>query len=233
MVGSRQSYAVLELLMRRESPAQLLAFFQSLAEHLAVSFADSARAAPGRNRPMIQARGNLRRAFMDDAFRKAAANAGIAANTGTTIPPTWSYPIARLGTFSISLGVVDRHSSRSARRLRSRGEYVRNLVARNAALNPQSSLFGVSDAGVPTVIPKGAFGALVVVEASVRVPDAPVYMGLMVPSANLKASYYQVGLDSLIRMLRDKIAETKTPKRRAVERKKPKLRVKPRAPKQG
>lgn len=219
--------------MRRESPAQLLAFFQSVAENLTVSFADSARAVPGRNRPMIHARGSLRRALMDDAFRRAATSAGMVASTGTTLPPTWSYPIARVGAFSISLGVVDRQTNRSARRLRSRGNYVHSLVARNAALNPQTSLFGDSKASVSTVIPKGAFGALVVVESSVKAPDTPLYMGLMVPSANLKGTYYQWSLEYLIRLLRDKVSEGKMPKRRVLERKKLKVRVKPLAPKQG
>ncbi len=225
-MAARNRPEIFDLLTKRQDAQQLLTFFQELSEGLSSAFANSARTVPAvaSDRSAVSARGNLRRMLLDRAFRAAAASAGFKIDTGVTVPPTWSYPLARIGGFSLTIGIVDRQYVEAQLRLRNRGRYVRELSARNTPLDPQSSFFDEAPSEVAVMTPSGAFGALVVVEPSMRVPDSPMYVGFWIPSPNLKRAYYRCTLEFLIRELRAKVGAGKTIKRVALVRKKPKLR---------
>ena len=165
----------IELLLRRTDAARLLAFFKSVSERMSAAFANAAKTVPAElgDGPAISARGNLRRLHLDRAFRAAAVEAGYPVVTGVTSPPTWNYPTIRVGAFSLTLGIVHRTTSAGSRRLRSRGNYAFDHVARNEPINPQGSLLP-STPDVIEVIPDGSLGAFVVAEPSVYVPDSPL-----------------------------------------------------------
>lgn len=211
----------LQFLLRKEDPARLLALLQPLSEGLSAACADSAKKIPAvrENRPAVSARGNVRRWLMHEAFIRAAEQAGIPLTKSSNATGTWTFPVIRLGAFSITVGVVDRPYTASAPRLRSRGRYVRDLVERNRPLNPIADMFAKPADAMPSVIPNGAFGGLVVIEPSLWVPDTPSFIGFLVPSPDLRGNYFRCSLDFLIRHLRGKIAATKKPKRAAPQRK--------------
>ena len=220
-----------ELLLRRADAARMLAFFKALSERMAAAFSDAAKTVPAAigDGPAVSARGNLRRLRLDRAFRAAATEAGYPVVTGTTTPPTWNYPIVRLGAFSLTLGIVQRATSYGPRRLRSRGNYVYDHVVRNEPVNPQGSLLP-SAPDVVEIIPDGALGAFVVAEPSVHVPDSPLYLGFMVPAPNLRGSYFMCSLERLVGLLQERVAAERRPARKKVERKQPKLKKQPKRP---
>lgn len=221
----------IELLLRRADLARMLIFFKVLSERMATAFADAAKtvpAAPG-DGPAVSARGNLRRLHLDRAVRAAATEAGYLVVTGVTSPPSWNYPIIRLGAFSLTLGIVQRTTSFGPHRLRSRGNYVFDHVARNEPVNPQGSLLpDASD--VVEVIPDGALGAFVVAEPSAYVPDSPLYLGFLVPSSDLRRAYFRCSLERLVALLQERVAAGRRPIRKKVERKRPKLKKQPKRP---
>jgi hypothetical protein len=222
----------IDLLLRRADSVRVLAFFKRLSEGLSVAFADSTKIVPATrgDGPAVSARGNLRRLYLHKALRAAAEAVGYKVSTGFTDPPSWNFPVVRLGAFALTLGIVQRLTPRSPRRLRSRGNYVREHVARNEPVNPQGSLFGQSAIRVVEIIPDGALGAFVVVEPSTYVPDTPLYIGFMVPSPDLRRSYYRCSLERLIGLLQERVAAERKPVRKLVERKKPKLKKRPERP---
>jgi hypothetical protein len=222
----------IELLLRRADLARMLAFFKQLSEQLSVAFADAAKSVPAvrGDGPSISARGNLRRLQLDRAFRAAAEQAGYPIVTGFTNPPSWNYPVIRLGAFSLTLGIVQRTTARSSRRLRSSGNYVKDHVARNEPVNPQGSLLSTPSASVVEIIPDGALGAFVVAEPSVYVPDSPLYLGFMIPAPNLRRTYFRCSLERLIGLLQERVAVGRKPVRKEIERKKPKLKKHPKLP---
>ncbi|MCA3563815.1 MAG: hypothetical protein IOC90_12350 [Methylocystis sp.] len=209
----------------------MLSFFQALSERMATAFSDAAKMVPAArgDGPAVSARGNLRRLHLDRAFRAAAADTGYPIVTGTTTPPSWNYPIIRLGAFSLTLGIVQRATSYGPRRLRSRGNYAYDHVVRNGPANPQGSLLA-SAHDVVEVIPDGALGAFVVAESSVHVPDSPLYLGFMVPAPNLRQSYFMCSLERLVGLLQERVAAERRPARKKVERKLPKLKKLPKHP---
>lgn len=211
----------LQFLLRKEDPEKLLALLQRLAEGLSAACADSAKKIPAvrENRPAVSARGTVRRWLMHEAFIRAAEQAGYPVARNSNVTGTWTFPVIRLGAFSITVGVVDRPYTASTPRLRSRGQYVRDLVERNRPLNPMADMFGKPEDAMPSVIPNGAFGGLMVVEPSLWVPDTPSFIGFLVPSPDLRGNYFRCSLDFLIRHLRNKVAATKKPKRAPPQRK--------------
>jgi hypothetical protein len=209
----------------------MLAFFKALSERMAAAFSDAAKAVPAArgDSPAVSARGNLRRLHLDRAFRAAAAEAGYAVVTGTTTPPSWNYPIVRLGAFSLTLGIVQRATYYGPRHLRSRGNYVFDHVVRNEPVNPQGSLLPAAPHLVE-IIPDGALGAFVVAEPSVHVPDSPLYLGFMVPAPNLRRSYFMCSLERLVGLLQERVAAERRPARKRIERKQPTLKKQPKRP---
>lgn len=218
----------LELLTRSARPQQLLEFFKALDEEMLAAAADSARMVPEAIMPSAkQARGSMRRHFMERAVRNACQRAEIDVGTGWTTPPTWSYPTVRCGAFTLTLGVVFSGSSGRPRRLRTRSRYVEVLCRRNAPLNPQGTLFETDISDVPGIIPEGAFGGLIVSEHSAAIPDVPTFVGLWMPSEDLKSTYHGYSIEQVMAFLRDKIAAAQKPVRKDVERKMPKFKRKP------
>lgn len=231
LVAKSRGNDPVELLLRRADAGRMLAFFKAVSEYMATAFADAAKIVPAEpgDSPAVSARGNLRRLRLDRAFRAAAAAVGYPVVTGTTNPPSWKYPIVRLGAFSLTLGIVQRATSYGPPRLRSRGNYVLDHVARNEPVNPQGSLLSAK-IDVVEVIPDGALGAFVVAEPSVHLPDSPLYLGFMVPSPNLGRTYYRCSLERLVGLLQERVAAERRPVRKKVERKQPKLKKQPKRP---
>ncbi|MHC2086266.1 hypothetical protein [Methylobacterium sp. CM6244] len=217
----------LELLTRGADPGQLATFLERFEEGITAAFVDSARRIPARPTecPAVYARGNFRRWQIDEAFREAAKAAGLSVITDFTSPPTWSYPIVRTGAFSITLGMADKPTATAQRRLRCRGRYMKRHTARNAALNPQSRLT-LGKERVRSIIPNGAIGAVVAIEASMYEPDRPRYIGFWIPDPSLNGTVYRIRLENLIAELRKRAAAAgkrlpMTGQRKKLERKIP------------
>lgn len=226
-----QLLAPLDLLTRSTDPEQLLRFFRALDEEMAAATADAVRTVPEANVPSAkQARGTLRRHFMERAIRAAGARTGLEVGTSWTTPATWSYPTVRIGAFTLILGLVFSRYNGAPRQLRTRSSYVETLCARNAPLDPQGTFLEPSEKVVSTLIPDGAFGGLIVSEHSAATPEIPSFVGFWIPSTDLKQRYHSYSLEQIIGYLREKIAGAKQPVRKVVQRKLPKLRKKP-APK--
>lgn len=218
---------VIKLLLRHEDPGRLLAFFRALEEGFTSAFADANVKMPAtpKDRPAVNARGAIRRVLMDRAFRAAAAKAGMTSTAAFTHPPTWSFPILRVGGFSVTLGIVERIQAAGPRRLRNRGQYLRRHAQNNEILNPQGNLFHDDVSGMRRVIPSGSVGALVVAEASVHKPDVPLWIGFWVPSPNLRWAYFRCSLDALLASLREQqLAAAGRVRPAAGQRKKPVLK---------
>lgn len=215
----------LSLLTRRADPTTLRKFFAALDELLPAAFADSARAikAKREDRPAVYARGTYRRMRLDEAFRTAARSAKLRVSTKTTTPATWCFPVVETGAFSITLAVVDRLLARGPRRLRCRGDYMKKHVAKNGIMNPQGQL-RIEGESVRRLVPNSSIGALVVVEPSLFVPDAPLYVGLWIPSPNLKRPFFRIRLDRLIEFLTGKVADKRGRKSIVANRRKPAIR---------
>lgn len=196
---------VLKFLLRHGDSGRLLTFFRALEEGFTTAFADANTKMPAtpKDRPAVYARGAIRRVLMDRAFASAAVKAGLTPSTAFTNPPTWSYQTLRLGAFAVTLGIVEKVRAAGPRRLRNRGKYVRHHSRNNEVMNPQGSFFRDDESGVSRVIPNGSLGALVVAEVSVHKPDVPLWIGLWVPSPNLRRAYYRCSLDMLLALLRE------------------------------
>lgn len=221
----------LDLLTRSADLEQLLRFFQALDEEMVAATADAARTIPEASVPSAkQARGTLRRYFMERAVRTAGARTALEVGTNWTTPATWSYPTVRIGAFTVVLGLVFSRYNGAPRQLRTRSSYVATLCARNAPLDPQGTLFEPAGGALSTLIPDGAFGGLIVSEHNAAIPELPSFLGLWVPSTDLKQCYHSYSFEQVIGYLREKIAATKKPVRKVVQRKLPKLRKEP-APK--
>lgn len=220
-----------ELLLRRPEKARVISFFKELSEQIALAFSDAAQTVPAEqwNRPAVAARGHLRRYHLDLAMHKAASKVGFPIVTYKTSPATWSYSVVRIGAFSLTLGIVQRIRSRCVRRLRTRGNYAYDLVERNEPINPQGSLLDF-DRELDEVLPDGTFGAFVVAEPSVYVPDSPLYIGFLVPSPNLRRAYFSCSIEQLIVLMQERLNAERRPSRKVVERKQPKLKKQPKRP---
>lgn len=127
---SHMPLSPLDLLTRSTSPDQLLRFFQALDEEMVAATADAVRTIPEAKVPSAkQARGTLRRHFMERAIRAAGVRASVEIGTSWTTPATWSYPTIRIGAFTLVLGVVFSRQNGAPRQLRTRSSYVETLCA--------------------------------------------------------------------------------------------------------
>ncbi|MQT14608.1 hypothetical protein [Segnochrobactrum spirostomi] len=218
----------LELLCRSHDPKVLLGFFRALEEEMVAATADAARVVPEASVPSAkQARGVLRRHYIERAARNAAARTGIEIGTGWNSLRNWSFPTILLGAFTLAIGIVSRPNLTAPQRLRTRSAYVAKLCSRNEPLNPQLSLFDEPVANLTTLIPDGAFGAMIVSEHSNNSPDIPTYLGVWIPSKDLRNKYHSYSFEEIFTYLRDNITTLKRPTRKAPVRKLPKLRKKP------
>lgn len=219
----------LDLLARSPSTARLLQFLQAYHEGVDAATADAARAHPSPEHSSKLARGTARRDLMHRAFRSAASAAGLAVETGYNANKSWSFPKLRCGAFTLTLGKLTRRHRHAERKLSSRPDYARAFCVRNDALDPQGMLFGHGKDVMSAVIPDGTFGALIVSEHCGATPDVPSFVGIWVPSSDLRKGYHCYALDEVVAYLREKLAGDRKPVRKPVERKMP--IVKRRSPK--
>lgn len=222
-----------EAIIRNGNVQQLLDFFTRLEERLTSAFPRAARTLAESDSPSAkQVRGSMRRHHLHEALLSAARDAKLPVQLGWTEPATWSYPVARAGAFSLTIGIVETKYRGAARSLRSRGKYIAKLCARNAPLDPQGKLFdGITPAD--TVIPDGALGGLIVAQFRPHQPEIPAFLGFWVPSEGLSGSYYVRSFDEIIAMLRERLALDRRPTKRTIERKPVRRRAKKPDGKQG
>lgn len=207
-----------ELMLRRGNLAQLLKFFMRAEERLALAFPRSSRLLAESHDPSArQTRGSARRHYLHEALATAASDVGIPLETRWTDPATWSYPVIRMGGFSVTIGIVETKFRGAGRTLRSKAKYVRQLCERNAFLDPQTGLF---DTFKPedAVVADGALGGLIVAQYSASNPEVPAFLGFWVPSENLNSPYYVRSFDEIISMIRDRLALARRPSKRVIER---------------
>jgi hypothetical protein len=208
-----------EALVRGGNAQQLLDFFTRAEERLTSAFPRAARTLAESDDPSAkQVRGSTRRHYLHQALLTAARDARLPVQVSWTEPATWSYPVAKIGAFSLTIGIVETKYRGQGRSLRTRSKYIEKLCARNAPLNPQGELFdGVKS--VNTVIPDGAFGGLIVAQFRPHQPEVPAFLGFWVPSEKLSRSYYVRSFDEVITMLRDRLTLERRPSKKVVQRK--------------
>ena len=217
----------LEELLRHENADQLLRFFSLAEERLTLAFPRASRMLAESASPSAkQVRGTTRRHYLHEALATAAQDAGLEFENRWTDPATWSFPVVRSGSFSMTIGIVDTRFRGASRALRTTSQYVAELCQRNAIVNPQAGLFDGIDRK-DAVIPKGSLGALIVAQYSPTNPEEPAFLGFWVPSADLREPYYVRSFDQVITALRDSLELTRRPAKKVVERKGLRLRKKP------
>lgn len=214
-----------ELVLRRGKLDQLLTFFMRLEERLTLAFPRASRILADSPAPSAkQVRGGARRHFLQEALTTAAQDAGLSQETKWTDPATWSFPVVKLGGFSLTIGIVETRYRGASRALRTKSKYVADLCKRNSILDPQSTLFdkvAPSDA----VIADGALGGLIVAQYRPHAPDVPAFLGFWIPSERLGSTYYVRSVEEIIAMLRERLSLARKPTKRTVERKPLKRRV--------
>lgn len=208
-----------DLIVRSSDLNRLLKFFMRLEERMTDAFPRAARVLSESNDPSAkQTRGSTRRHHLHLALSSAAADAGLACATRWTEPASWSYPVAALGGFSCTIGIVETKYRGAPRTLRSRSKYMKQLCARNEVTNPQLGLL-VDEHPPEPLIPDGALGGLIVAQYAGGEPTKPAFLGFWVPSADLKSAYYIRSLDEIISLLRARLSMARRPAKKAIERK--------------
>lgn len=219
---------LIDLLLKGEDPQRVLKFLEAVSEQFGAAFADSAARAPAprTDKQGVAARGTTRHWYLDQALARASKTAGLSSKKRYTDPASYDYTVAQVGAYSIALGIVHTPYRTGHRKIRSRATYLKQLMTRNKALNPQGNLFLKDDRQLPRVVPAGSFGALLAVESSVKTPDVPLYLGFWVPKPSLKGRYWGCGLQYLIDEVRSRIHGTKRSGRKVIERKRPAIKRK-------
>jgi hypothetical protein len=216
----------LEELLRNEAAEQLLRFFALAEERLTLAFPRaSSMLADSASPSAKQVRGSTRRHYLHEALATAARDAGLEFENRWTDPATWSFPVVRSGSFSMTIGILDTRFRGSSKALRTTSQYVADLCERNQVANPQGGLFdGIERKDA--VIPRGSLGALIVAQYSPARPDEPAFLGFWVPSPDLREPYYVRSFEQVIAALRDHLEMDRRPSKKTVERKTLKLRKK-------
>jgi hypothetical protein len=216
----------LEELLRNEAAEQLLRFFALAEERLTLAFPRASSMLAESTSPSAkQVRGTTRRHFLHEALATAARDAGLEFENRWTDPATWSFPVVRSGSFSMTIGIVDTRFRGAARALRTTSQYVADLCERNIVADPQGGLFeGLERKDV--VIPRGSLGALIVAQYSPAHPDEPAFLGFWVPSPDLREPFYVRSFEQVIAALREHLELGRRPSKKVVERKALKLRKK-------
>ncbi|MDF7777422.1 hypothetical protein P1X14_19350 [Sphingomonas sp. AOB5] len=217
-----------EIMLRRGNLAELLNFFMRAEERLTAAFPRSSRILAESNAPSAkQVRGSMRRHYLHEALASAASDSGLPTETRWTDPAAWSYPVVKIGGFSLTIGIVETRYRGAARALRTKSQYMEKLCERNAVLDPQTKLF---DEVPPSdiVIADGSLGGLIVAQYRPHAPDVPAFLGFWIPSERLNSAYYIRSFDEVIAMLRERLSMSRKPAKRVVERKP--LRRRPRKP---
>ncbi|GLR79724.1 hypothetical protein HUE56_11760 [Azospirillum oryzae] len=222
-----QAFEPLDLLSRSHDTNQLLRFIQALDEEMTAATANAVRAFPLTTSSAKQARGAARRHFMENAIRSAGLRTGIQVDTEWSKPATWSYPTVKMGAFKVAVGIIFSRNRNAPRQLRTKSAYAKALCARNSPLSPQGQLFPDPSEAVKTVIPEGAFGGFIVSEHSSYTDEVPSFLGLWIPSNDLKQRYHSYSLEEIMLYLRAKLAKQTKPTRKNPSRKFPTLKQKP------
>jgi hypothetical protein len=217
----------LEELRRNEAADQLLRFFTLAEERLTLAFPRAASMLADSISPSAkQVRGTTRRHYLHEALATAANDAGLEFENRWTDPATWSFPVVRSGSFSMTIGIVDTRFRGASKALRTTSQYVADLCERNMMANPQRGLFdGIERKDA--VIPRGSLGALIVAQYSPAKPDEPAFLGFWVPSPDLREPYYVRSFEQVIAALREHLEMGRRPSKKTVERKAVRLRKKP------
>lgn len=208
-----------ELLLRRGDANQLLNFFMRAEERLTLAFPRASRVLSDSQSPSArQVRGGTRRHYLHEALASAAADAGFPLETRWTDPATWSFPVIKIGGYSMTIGIVETRYRGAARTLRTRSKYMEQLCQRNEIVDPQTRLFDTISTS-DSVIPDGALGGLIVAQYQAHNPDVPAFLGFWVPSTKLNQHYYVRSFAEIIAMLRERLSLSRRPVKRTVERK--------------
>jgi hypothetical protein len=208
-----------DLITRAADLNRLLRLFTLLVERMGDAFPRAARVLPDSSDPSaMQVRGSTRRHYYHAALSSAASDAGIPCATRWTEPASWSYPVAALGGFSCTIGIVETKHRGAPRTLRSKSEYLKKLCRGNELINPQSGLFD-NDNPPEALIPDGSLGGLIVAQYARSEPLKPAFLGFWVPSADLNSAHYIRSLDEIIEMLRERLSMSRRPQKKKVERK--------------
>lgn len=217
----------LEELLKNEAADQLLRFFTLAEERLTLAFPRASGMLAESTSPSAkQVRGTTRRHYLHEALATAARDAGLEFENRWTDPATWSFPVVRSGSFSMTIGILDTRFRGAARALRTTSQYVADMCERNVVANPQAGLFDGIDRK-DAVIPRGSLGALIVAQYSPATPDEPAFLGFWVPSPDLREPYYVRSFEQVIAALREHLELGRRPSKKVVERKAVKLRKKP------
>lgn len=208
----------LDLLCRSNKEA-ILKFLLSFHEESSVATATAARAHPLPEASSKLARGTHRLDLLHRAFRTSAAQAAMVVETCFNSNKSWSYPRLKIGGFTLALGRLTRRHPGASRKLGSRADYVRTMCARNSVLDPQASLFDQPEGNTAPLIPDGACGALLVTEHCGPTADVPSFVGIWVPSEDLREGYHCYSLDFVIAYLRNAIAKGRQVVRKPIARK--------------
>jgi hypothetical protein len=228
IMRARRHIDPFELLLRRGDANKLLNFFLRAEERLALAFPRASRVLSESQSPSArQVRGGTRRHYLHEALASAATDAGFPLETRWTEPATWSFPVIKIGGYSLTIGIVETRYRGAARTLRTRSKYMEKLCERNEIIDPQSALFDTISAS-DAVIPDGALGGLIVAQYQAHNPDVPAFLGFWIPSKKLNEHYYVRSFAEIIAMLRNKLSLSRRPIKRTVERKQ--LKRRPRKP---
>ena len=227
MAGRRHFMDPFDLAVRRGDLSKILTFFMRAEERLTLAFPRASRVLGDSNAPSArQVRGGTRRHYLHEALTSAATDSGLSVETRWTEPATWSFPVVKLGGFSLTIGIVETRYRGAARALRTKSAYMKKLCARNAIVDPQHRLFdGIDPADA--VVPDGSLGGLIVAQYRPNTPDVPAFLGFWVPSERLNQAYYVRSFEEIISMLRDRLSLSRKPMKRTVERKALRRRKKP------
>ena len=208
-----------ELLLRRGDTNKLLDFFLRAEERLTLAFPRASRVLSESQSPSArQVRGGTRRHYLHEALASAASDTGFPLETRWTNPATWSFPLIKIGGYSMTIGIVETRHRGAARTLRTRSKYMKKLCERNEIVDPQTSLFETISTS-DSLIPDGALGGLIVAQYQAHNPDVPAFLGFWVPSTTLDRHYYVRSFAEIIAMLRERLSLSRRPVKRTVERK--------------
>jgi hypothetical protein len=153
---------------------------------------------------VLMASAQLRHALCEDAFRRAATNTGIEANWSKTLPRGGQFSLARAADVVIVRSNVQHHLGTPRP-----SKFRRVFAAANEWLDPpHPSMFEP-----PKLLSDASMCAMVISTIEPRVdPSVPAFLGIGVPSPDLRRWIFRRSMTELIAMYRDRSApEEKVP----------------------
>lgn len=215
----------LDLLFRGREPKELLKIFSLLDEEVAVAVADAGRESPGDDTPEARkSRAFLRRHKINLAILRASEKLYLPVRQDFSKGKGASFAIARVGAFSIVPARLRPAFRSMPRSLSSRPAYMKEICARNGILDPQGDLFLPRK---PDLIPDGALGAVLVTEYDGPTPGVASFVGLLIPSPDLKKELHCFSLKEIKEHLRKLIISLRPKRPTKLVRKMPQLKKRP------